>query len=221
MITFRNGIIHMQEEDNPRRAYDEVRAAVYDNELPLIKVIGFKAVDVSNPDSVRVSDRHNAILENMIELSGTFSELIFLPHYNSTLKKYMLNSNIINIGESLGKITAANADFKSGGASLAALNRDLYLFHALQSIHFRLIAIESTGFITMEKSVDTIKRLCEGMDGFDPNSYFPLNNEFSAIDYIRVLPPVGDQYRYTLRKGMNDTILNILWGRKKERNPRC
>lgn len=215
MVIFKDGIIHMPGEENPIGVYTEIRSAIYDNDIPLIKVIGFKTVDRSNPDSVRASDRHNAILENMIELSGTFSDLILLPYNDTSSGRYMLPSNFVNANDMIGGVTAGSAAFRANGKSLNALNKELYLFHALQAISIRMVVTETTGFITMEKSVEIIKGICSGMSDFDPNSYFPLNNEFSLVDYVRILPPTNKYFRYKLRGGMTDDILNMLWNRKK------
>lgn len=210
MVVFRDGIIHMKGEADPRGTFDEIRTAVYDNKLPLLKVIGFKTVDKSNPDSVRASDRHNAILESMIELSNTFSELILMPNPDSPVNSMRL----LNIEEALGRVTTGNAIFHCNGKRVQALNKEQYLYHALEPISVRLAVIEGTGFIHMEQSVDVIKELCSGMQGFDHRSYFPLNNEFTILDYVRILPPSGDVFRYKAVNGMTDEALNILWSRK-------
>lgn len=215
MVVFKDGIIHIKDEASPKEVFEDIRTSVYDNLIPVIKVVGFKTVDVFNPESVRASDRHNAILENMIELSGTFSELVILPYKDPGSARFLLPSNILNIEQTSGEVTAGSAVFKSNGKKLEALNKTLYLYNALQPVAIRLVVTESTGFVTMERSVEMIRTYLADMDGFDPNSYFPLNNEFSLINYVRILPPVYKEYKYTLRNGMTDEILNILWDRKR------
>lgn len=205
---FKNGDIIMEASDHKSEAFEEFRVAIYDGLTPLSKVIGFK-VGTAEGVAAGATERHKHVVENMLELSATFSKLIFLPYeLNGAIQAV---DKVVVTDSCNGQATTENAHFRRNGMPMRTLNKDYKLFYSLGNVSMYFLVAEKIGYVPMEECVDSMTSLSQF--GINPSTYFPVHNEFTLIDYVRVLPPVIGNYKYTLHNGMTDEELNVIWKR--------
>jgi len=213
-MKFKDGIISITPGLTVTQEYRAMTKLFYDCEIPITKVLGFKVMDKSGEHQASI-DRNLNIKENMIQLATNMSKVILPPLMevrSGTASKYRASTIDLKVTKGT-RVTTANAIFTTNGRSVAALNKDVDLCTALEEdITVRLVAQDYTGYVRME---DAVRLIDESLSetGFNANAYYPLNVEFTLIDYVKILPPREGKLHYRLADGFNDGILNMLWER--------
>ena len=217
MKRFKDGVVQLHAGESLIQAYRNTLDIIYDNKLPLTKVIGFYVEDNFSANSKSL-DRNKSVMENMIQLSSNLSKVVFVP-FRDMIEKDSNKFTLIKLRARRGEIvtTKTKDAFKRNTSAVQPITESQHILSALNDVSLTMIVIDYAGYVSMESAASLIEQAVSGFER-EGSSFFPMNTDFSLIDYVKILPPQNGRISYRLENGMTDETLNLYWERGAKYN---
>jgi hypothetical protein len=171
-----------------RAAYNEIREAIMDANIPVKMPIGFTLLS-SGSSGVSAIEREAGCMESMSAVASNIRDILFVGDTNQYVQSVQIE----------GPITTGNANFYSQEDNpVEVVDKNIYVLTSTTKVKVVFFVEKGCGYKTMEESARAIS----------DKGYFPLNTSFSLLHYIHVLPFDGRAINVRYSKGMTSEIFN-------------
>lgn len=197
---FKDGYVQTSLTGEPLKAlYKNLLELFLDGKIGVSKVIGFEVKSDKHLD-VAVLNRPTSLLENQIEIAGNISKLVFygLDVKNCTC---ILPAGKIYARDLILPVRRVKTDTGVEMKSLQVLNKDTYLFTAVEGVQLNMYIEKACGPVL-------IKDNNHKMECNSDIKYYPLNSDHDLAPFIRFLPFNGYSIRYRLDKNISEDAIN-------------
>lgn len=172
--------------------YTRFRRAILDGEVPVTMPIGFCLNTPKNTSYTTAIDRNASCQESMVSIASNVSGLVLVGDMDS----------VVDTEEAQGILTTGNALWRSKGKNAChPINRDRHLLTAVEPMSLQLFVHKAAGYHSMEENAARM----------GSSLYFPLNTCHSLVDYVSVLPLMGDSIQVRYRQGMTAEQFQEIW----------
>ena len=157
--------------------YRHFREMIMDGKLPIKKPIGFKIESVTGMNIASAVHRNALCAESMATIATAVKELIFVGDMNSWVKS----------DQHEGAVTSNLRLTSKDGKPVTVVNKDLYLYTAVEEVCLSFFVLKAAGFQSMKENAKYMEdRVSNGAIAFFPmHTYHTLGNHVFVYPYTK------------------------------------